>query len=102
MISRDVTFNESAFVFSPPPPQESADDTALDFDSMSISDEPFTMQFKQTGKRKDRSNNQEQAFQQSLPAHHGAGLREASAPEDSEPQQSKRRPSTRTDLGEER
>ena len=102
MISRDVTFNESAFVFSPTSPHEKVDDTALDFDSMSISDESFIMQFKQTGNRKDRSNNQEQAFQQSLPARHGAGTEEASVPEDSEPRQSKRRPSTRTNLGEER
>ena len=60
MISRDVTYNESVFAFSPTLPQESVDDTALAFDSMIISDEPHPMQFKQTGKRKDRSNNQEQ------------------------------------------
>ena len=49
MISRDVTFNESKFAFSPTLPQETVDDTALDFDSMSISDELHPMQFKQTG-----------------------------------------------------
>ena len=102
MISRDVTFNESVFAFSPTLPQESVDDTALDFDSMIISDEPHPMQFKQTGKRKDRSNNQERVSQRTLPARHGAGLEEASAPEDLESRQAKRRSSTRTNHDEER
>ena len=102
MISRDVTFNESVFAFSPTLPQESVDDTALDFDSMSISDEPHPMQFKKTGKRKDRSNNQEKVSQRTLPARRGAGLEEASAPEDLESRQAKRRSSTRTNFDEER
>ena len=102
MISRDVTFNESKFAFSPTLPQETVDDTALDFDSMSISDELHPMQFKQTGKRKDRSNNQEQAFQRTPSARHGAGLEEASAPEDLESRQAKRRSSTQTNFDEER
>ena len=102
MISRDVTFNESKFAFSPTLPQETVDDTALDFDSMSISDELHPMQFKQTGKRKDRSNNQEQAFQRTPSARHGAGLEEASAPEGLESRQAKRRSSTRTNFDEER
>ena len=100
IVSRDVTFDESAF--SPTLPQESVDDTALDFDSMNISDKPCTMQFKQTGKRKDRSNNQEQVFQRTIPARHGAGLEEASVPEDFESRQAKQRSSTRTNLDEER
>ena len=89
VISRDVSFNESAFTFSPTLPQESVDDTALDFDSMSISDDPHTMQFKHTRKRKDRSNSQEQVFQRTIPARHGAGLEEASAPEDIESRRAK-------------
>ena len=51
MISRDVTFDESTFVFLQTLPQEIVDDTALEFDSINISDEHCTTQFKQTGKR---------------------------------------------------
>ena len=102
IISRDVTFNESKFASSPTLPQEIMNDTALDFDSMSISEELHPMQFKQTGKRKDRSNNQEQVVQRTSSARHGAGLEEASAPEDLESRQAKRRSSTRTNFDEER
>ena len=69
---------------------------------MSISDEPSTMEFKQTGKRKDRSNGHEQVLQRTIPARHGAGLEEASAPENAELRQAKRRSSTRVNLDEER
>ena len=62
VISRDVTFDESTFGFSPTLSQEPMDDTALDFDSINISDESCIMQLKQTGKRKSRSNSQEQVF----------------------------------------
>ena len=82
VISRDVTFDESTFGFSLTLSQITMDDTALDFDSMSISNESCIMQFKQTGKRKSRSNSQQQVFQRTLPARHGTGLEEASAPDD--------------------
>ena len=39
MISHDVTFDESTFVFLQTLPQEIVDDTALEFDSINISDE---------------------------------------------------------------
>ena len=84
MISRDVTLNESELAFSPTLSQESVDDTALDFGSMSISDEPCIMHLKQTGKRKNRSNSQEQAYQRTLPPRSGVGLEEASAPDNFE------------------
>ena len=53
--SRDVTFDESTFAFSPTARQEIINDTALDFNSMDINDEPCIIQFKPTGKR-NRSN----------------------------------------------
>ena len=102
VISRDVTFDESTFGFSPALPHEVVDDTAMDFDSMNISDEPCTTQFKQTGKRKSRSNRHEHIYQQTIPARNGAGLEEASAPDDFESHQTKWRSRTRDNLDEER
>uniref|UniRef100_A0AAV1T0M0 Retroviral polymerase SH3-like domain-containing protein n=1 Tax=Peronospora matthiolae TaxID=2874970 RepID=A0AAV1T0M0_9STRA len=89
VISRDITFDESTLGFSPRLPQEIVDDTALDIESMNISDEPHPMQFKQTGKRKSRSNSQEQVLQRTLLERRGTGLEEASAPDDSESHQAK-------------
>uniref|UniRef100_A0AAV1U4T5 Reverse transcriptase Ty1/copia-type domain-containing protein n=1 Tax=Peronospora matthiolae TaxID=2874970 RepID=A0AAV1U4T5_9STRA len=60
------------------------------------------MQFKQTGKRKSRSNSQEQVLQRTLPERRGTGLEEASAPDDFESHQAKRRSSARDNLDEER
>ena len=102
VISRDVTFDESTFGFSPTLPQEIVDDTALDIKSMDISDEPRIMQFKQAGKRKSRSNSQEQVLQRTLPERRGTGLEEASSPDDFESHQAKRRSSTRANLDEAR
>ena len=102
MISRDVTFDESTFVFLQTLPQEIVDDTALEFDSINISDEHCTTQFKQTGKRKHRPSNQEQYCIQTIPTRHGAGSEEASAPDDFESHHAKRRLSTRANLDEER
>uniref|UniRef100_A0AAV1UXY0 Reverse transcriptase Ty1/copia-type domain-containing protein n=1 Tax=Peronospora matthiolae TaxID=2874970 RepID=A0AAV1UXY0_9STRA len=102
VISRDVTFDEPTFGFSPTLPQEIVDDTALDIESMNISDEPHPMEFKKTGKRKSRSNSQEQALQRTLPERRGTGFEEASAPDDFETHQAKRRSSARANLDEER
>uniref|UniRef100_A0AAV1UY74 Retroviral polymerase SH3-like domain-containing protein n=1 Tax=Peronospora matthiolae TaxID=2874970 RepID=A0AAV1UY74_9STRA len=101
VISRDVTFDEPTFGFSPTLPQEIVDDTALDIESMNISDEPHPMEFKQIGKRKSRSNSQEQALQRTLPERRGTGFEEASAPDDFETHQAKRRSSARANLDEE-
>uniref|UniRef100_A0AAV1VDW7 Integrase catalytic domain-containing protein n=1 Tax=Peronospora matthiolae TaxID=2874970 RepID=A0AAV1VDW7_9STRA len=101
VISRNVTFDESTLGFSPMLPQEIVDDTALDIESMNISDQPHPMQFKQTGKRKSRSNSQEQVLQQTLLERRGTGLEEASPPDDSESHQAKRRSSARDNLDEE-
>uniref|UniRef100_A0AAV1TK40 Retroviral polymerase SH3-like domain-containing protein n=1 Tax=Peronospora matthiolae TaxID=2874970 RepID=A0AAV1TK40_9STRA len=102
VISRDVTFDESTFGFSPMLLQEIVDDTALDIESMNISDEPHPMQFKKIGKRKSRSNSQEQALQRTLPERRGTGFEEASAPDEFETHQAKRRSSARANLDEER
>uniref|UniRef100_A0AAV1UBG6 Reverse transcriptase Ty1/copia-type domain-containing protein n=1 Tax=Peronospora matthiolae TaxID=2874970 RepID=A0AAV1UBG6_9STRA len=59
------------------------------------------MQFKQTRKRKSRSNSQEQVLQWTLLERRGTGLEEASAPDDFESHQAKRRSSTRDNLDEE-
>ena len=59
------------------------------------------MQFKQTGKRKSRSNSHEQVDQRKRPARSGSGMEEESAPDDSESYQAKRRPRTRANLDEE-
>uniref|UniRef100_A0AAV1UAK4 Uncharacterized protein n=1 Tax=Peronospora matthiolae TaxID=2874970 RepID=A0AAV1UAK4_9STRA len=59
------------------------------------------MQFKQTGKRKSRSNSQEQVLQRTLLERRGTGLEEASAPDDSESHQAKRRSSARDNLDKE-
>uniref|UniRef100_A0AAV1VDR1 Integrase catalytic domain-containing protein n=1 Tax=Peronospora matthiolae TaxID=2874970 RepID=A0AAV1VDR1_9STRA len=99
--SRDVTFDESTLGLSPMLPQEIVDDTALDIESMNISDQPHPMQFKQTGKRKSRSNSQEQVLQQTLLERRGTGLEEASALDDFESHQAKRRSSARDNLDEE-
>lgn len=90
VISCDVNFDESTFGFSPTLLQQLVDDTALDFESMNIIDQPCTMQLKQAGKQKGRSNSQEQAFQRTLSARRGARLEEASAPDDVESRQAKR------------
>ena len=82
VISRDVTFDKSTFGLSPALPQETVDDAVLDFDSMNISDELCTTQFKQTGKRKSRLNSHEQVNQRTRSAGSEAGLEEASAPND--------------------
>uniref|UniRef100_A0AAV1UEL5 Reverse transcriptase Ty1/copia-type domain-containing protein n=1 Tax=Peronospora matthiolae TaxID=2874970 RepID=A0AAV1UEL5_9STRA len=68
---------------------------------MNISDEPHPMQFKKTGKRKSRSNSQEQALQRTLPELRGTGLEEVSALDDFESHQAKRRSSARANLDEE-
>uniref|UniRef100_A0AAV1VML5 Reverse transcriptase Ty1/copia-type domain-containing protein n=1 Tax=Peronospora matthiolae TaxID=2874970 RepID=A0AAV1VML5_9STRA len=60
------------------------------------------MQFKQTGQRKSRSNSQEQVLQRTLPERRGTGLEEASAPDDFESHQAKRRSSARDNLDKER
>ena len=59
------------------------------------------MECKQTGKRKNRPNNQDQDSQGSQFTRRGDELEEASAPDDAELRRAKRRPSARDDLDEE-
>ena len=83
-----------AFGFSPPLPCEAVEDAALDFDSLTIDDEPRETDFKMTGeKRKDRSGHEEKTYQRSRSVGRGSVLEEASAPD--EERLVKRRPSTR-------
>ena len=101
VISRDVTFDESTFGFSPALPQAVVEDTTLDFGDLDINDVPSNVEYKQTGKRKNRSNSQDQAPQRSQFSRRGTGLEEASAPDDIESRRSKRRPSAQEYLDEE-
>ena len=66
---------------------------------MSISSEPATTELKQTDKRKNRSNNQEQVFKR--PACRGAGLEETSGPDDFESRHQKRRSNARANRDKE-
>ena len=77
VITRDVNFDESTFGFSMEPSSEEVDDAVLDLDLLAINDDDVRqVSYKQTGKRKDRpSNNVVRS------ARHGAGLEEASAPD---------------------
>ena len=78
MITRDVTFDESAFGFSMEPSNEEFDDAMLDLDLLEINDDNVRqVNYKQTGKRKTRpSNNVIRSATRQI------GLKESSAPED--------------------
>ena len=80
VISRDVNFDESAFGLSPATTNEDADD--LDFDSLELNDEgPSQMQYKQTGKRKNRPNDEEVSAPPPRTVRQRPRLEESSAPE---------------------
>ena len=100
VITRDINFDESAFGFSPSLQEEVVEDAALDFDSLTIDDEPRDTDFKMAGeKRKDRSGHEDTTSQSPRPVRRGAGLEEASAPD--EEHRVKRRPSARVEWDEE-
>ena len=46
VIYRDLTFDKLTFGLLPTLPQDVIDDAGLNFDSMSINDEPITTEFK--------------------------------------------------------
>ncbi|KAG2958598.1 hypothetical protein PC119_g26969 [Phytophthora cactorum] len=80
VISRDVNFDESAFGLSPRISDEDADD--LDVDSLDIDDDgPRQTEYKQTGKRKSRPNDEDEATRRPHTVRHRPGLEEASAPD---------------------
>ena len=80
VISRDVNFDESVFGLSPPTTDEDADD--IDFDSLELDDEaPGQAQYKQTGKRKSRPNDEEVPAPPTRTVRQRPGLEESSAPD---------------------
>ena len=87
VISRDVNFDESTFGLpSSPTLDEDVDD--LDFDSLDIDDDsPTQAEYKQTGKRKDRTSEENQSATKSRVVRRRPGLEEASAPGSNSPHQ---------------
>ncbi|KAG2759282.1 hypothetical protein Pcac1_g28657 [Phytophthora cactorum] len=84
VISRDVNFDESAFGLSPTISDEDVDD--LDVDSLDIDDDgPRQTEYKQTGKRKSRPSDEDEATRRPHTVRHRPGLEEASAPNYSSP-----------------
>ncbi|KAG4037201.1 hypothetical protein PC123_g27232 [Phytophthora cactorum] len=82
VISRDVNFDESTFGLSPRISDEDVDD--LDVDSLDIDDDgPRQTEYKQTGKRKSRPNDEDEATRRPHTVRHRPGLEEASAPDSS-------------------
>ena len=81
VISRDVNFDESAFGLSTGPvPNEEVDD--LDLESLDLYDEVSRpTHFQQTGKRKDRASNEDEAASTPRTIRSRPGLEEASAPD---------------------
>ncbi|CAH0473815.1 unnamed protein product [Peronospora belbahrii] len=80
------------------------EDATLDFSGLDISDDNGgPVQYQQTGKRKDRSSDANSKDAYSRPAHHGASLEEASAPDRAFRRQVKSRPGMHAgpDLSEE-
>ena len=72
----------------------------LDFDALEISDDDssYTTDFKQIGKRKDRSSDLNRSFKVSSPDYREAGLEEASAPDHLKSRRPKRRSNARKNL----
>ena len=97
VISRDVTFDETTVGLSTLTTSDDDEDAPLDFDGLDISDDSAgSLQYQQTGKRKVRSIciNSKAAYSRSY--RHGAGLEEASAPDDVLQRQVKSRPGMHT------
>ncbi|KAG3046773.1 hypothetical protein PC122_g24260 [Phytophthora cactorum] len=82
VISRDVNFDESTFGLSPRISDEDVD--GLDVDSLDIDDDgPRQTEYKQTGKRKSRPSDEDEATRRPHTVRHQPGLEEASAPDSS-------------------
>uniref|UniRef100_A0AAV1TI22 Integrase catalytic domain-containing protein n=1 Tax=Peronospora matthiolae TaxID=2874970 RepID=A0AAV1TI22_9STRA len=80
VISRDVSFDESTFGLPPPIPDEDADD--LDFELLDLNDEePRLVEYKQTGKRKNRLSDEDTAAPRPRAVRQRSGLEKSSAPE---------------------
>ena len=80
VVSRDVNFDESAVGLPPPITDEDADD--LDFDLLELDDdEPRQVEYKQTGKRKKRLNDEDTAAPRPPVVRQRPGLEASSAPD---------------------
>ena len=80
VVSRDVNFDESAVGLPPPITDEDADD--LDFDLLELDDdEPRQVEYKQTGKRKVRFNDEDTAVPRPCVVRQRPGLEASSAPD---------------------
>uniref|UniRef100_A0AAV1TGK1 Reverse transcriptase Ty1/copia-type domain-containing protein n=1 Tax=Peronospora matthiolae TaxID=2874970 RepID=A0AAV1TGK1_9STRA len=80
VISRDVTFDESTFGLPLLITDEDADD--LDFELLDLNDEePRLVEYKQTGKRKNRLSDEDTAAPRPRAVRQRTGLEKSSAPE---------------------
>uniref|UniRef100_A0AAV1TG48 Retroviral polymerase SH3-like domain-containing protein n=1 Tax=Peronospora matthiolae TaxID=2874970 RepID=A0AAV1TG48_9STRA len=80
VISRDVSFDESTFGLPLLITDEDADD--LDFELLDLNDEePRLMEYKQTGKRKNRLSDEDTASPRPRAVRQRPGLEKSSAPE---------------------
>uniref|UniRef100_A0AAV1UKJ8 Integrase catalytic domain-containing protein n=1 Tax=Peronospora matthiolae TaxID=2874970 RepID=A0AAV1UKJ8_9STRA len=80
VVSRDVNFDESTFGLQLPITDEDVDD--LDFELLDLDDEELRqMEYKQTGKRKNRLNDEDTAAPRPRAVRQRPGLEESSAPE---------------------
>uniref|UniRef100_A0AAV1V5S4 Integrase catalytic domain-containing protein n=1 Tax=Peronospora matthiolae TaxID=2874970 RepID=A0AAV1V5S4_9STRA len=80
VISRDVNFDESTFGLPSPITDEDADD--LDFELLDLNDEePRQVEYKQTGKRKNRLSDEDTAAPPPRAVRQRPGLEESTAPE---------------------
>ena len=79
---------------------DDVEEANLDFDALEISDDDssYTTDFKQIGKRKDRSSDLNRSFKVLSPDYHETGLEEGSAPENLESRRPKRRSNARKNL----
>uniref|UniRef100_A0AAV1V4W9 Integrase catalytic domain-containing protein n=1 Tax=Peronospora matthiolae TaxID=2874970 RepID=A0AAV1V4W9_9STRA len=86
VISRDVNFDESTFGLPPPITDEDADD--LDFELLDLNDEePRQVEYKQTGKRKNRLSDEDTAAPRPRAVRQRPGLEESTALENNSSRQ---------------
>uniref|UniRef100_A0AAV1UAX1 Integrase catalytic domain-containing protein n=1 Tax=Peronospora matthiolae TaxID=2874970 RepID=A0AAV1UAX1_9STRA len=86
VISRDVKFDESTFGLQLPITDEDVDD--LDFELLDLDDEELRqMEYQQTGKRKNRLNDEDTAAPRPRAVRQRPGLEESSAPENNSSRQ---------------
>uniref|UniRef100_A0AAV1VBT5 Integrase catalytic domain-containing protein n=1 Tax=Peronospora matthiolae TaxID=2874970 RepID=A0AAV1VBT5_9STRA len=86
VVSRDVNFDESTFGLQLPITDEDVDD--LDFELLDLDDEELRqMEYQQTGKRKNRLNDEDTAAPRPRAVRQRPGLEESSAPENNSSRQ---------------